>query len=386
MVRPLHWTADRGSTLSSARMEVPYNFHQSSKLPHLFYTRIPSQLDGSAKNTSTTTQLQLQRPRRRRCCDATRLRLLLPRSVGNFRLLVIVAALCCTSTGWTSIGGSGMLQVSAQQGQDPTLLNGGSILAMAGRDCVAVAVDRRFGSGSALVNVPSGRSLLLPSDRVLVAFTGLQSDVETLQQELLALVSAKYTTGVTIRTTSSSSSSSDGDQKGVGSTSATMISPRSMASLTSHVLYGRRRAPYYVEPIVVGLEECEVGPADESLLSSSQLSSSLVGSTEASGAPSIASTKSGRRTSYRPYLCSMDVIGATSLSADFACGGAATSSLYGTAEAFWRPNMDRNELLAVIAKAFVAALERDCLSGYGALVYVLTSDGITEYDISTRND
>lgn len=36
--------------------------------------------------------------------------------------------------------------VSAQQ-QDPFAINGGSILAMAGKDSVAVAVDKRFGSG-----------------------------------------------------------------------------------------------------------------------------------------------------------------------------------------------------------------------------------------------
>jgi 20S proteasome alpha/beta subunit len=35
----------------------------------------------------------------------------------------------------------------AQQQQDPTTLNGGSVLAMAGKDSVALAVDKRFGSG-----------------------------------------------------------------------------------------------------------------------------------------------------------------------------------------------------------------------------------------------
>ena len=35
----------------------------------------------------------------------------------------------------------------AQQQQDPTTLNGGSVLAMAGDGCVALAVDKRFGSG-----------------------------------------------------------------------------------------------------------------------------------------------------------------------------------------------------------------------------------------------
>jgi 20S proteasome alpha/beta subunit len=34
-----------------------------------------------------------------------------------------------------------------QSQQDPFSINGGSILAMAGKDSVAVAVDKRFGSG-----------------------------------------------------------------------------------------------------------------------------------------------------------------------------------------------------------------------------------------------
>lgn len=35
----------------------------------------------------------------------------------------------------------------AQQQQNPLTLNGGSVLAMAGDECVALAVDKRFGSG-----------------------------------------------------------------------------------------------------------------------------------------------------------------------------------------------------------------------------------------------
>jgi hypothetical protein len=34
-----------------------------------------------------------------------------------------------------------------QQQQDPLTMNGGSLLAMAGKQCVALAVDKRFGSG-----------------------------------------------------------------------------------------------------------------------------------------------------------------------------------------------------------------------------------------------
>jgi 20S proteasome alpha/beta subunit len=42
----------------------------------------------------------------------------------------------------------------AKAQQDPTTMNGGSILAMAGNKCVAVAVDKRFGSGPQVRPVP----------------------------------------------------------------------------------------------------------------------------------------------------------------------------------------------------------------------------------------
>jgi 20S proteasome subunit beta 3 len=89
---------------------------------------------------------------------------------------------------------------------------------------------------------------------------------------------------------------------------------------------------------------------------------------------------------YRPFLCSMDMIGATSESKSFVCAGAASKSLFGTAEALWEPNMDSKRLMEVCGKAFLSALERDCFSGYGAIVYLITKDGIIEYDLAGRND
>lgn len=212
--------------------------------------------------------------------------------------------------------------VQAQQQQDPSTLNGGSILAMTGNDCVAVAVDKRFGSGPALVNIEP-RPVLLVDHRVLVAFSGLAGDIESLQDELSAQVARRY-------------------QRGLPETT---LQPSSMASLTSHVMYARRKAPYYVEPMVVGL-----------------------------------SSTGG------PYLCSMDMIGAQSSSDAFCGAGAAAASLLGTAEAMWKPNLSPEQLVEVCAAAFLAAVERDCLSGYGAIVYLITSAGITEYDIEGRDD
>jgi 20S proteasome alpha/beta subunit len=78
--------------------------------------------------------------------------------------------------------------------------------------------------------------------------------------------------------------------------------------------------------------------------------------------------------------------------------------LHGTAEALWRPNLEGDELVEICGRAFVSALERDCYSGYGAVVYLIQAKGrgdsvdddgededesdvcIMEYVISCRND
>jgi Proteasome subunit len=70
----------------------------------------------------------------------------------------------------------------------------------------------------------------------------------------------------------------------------------------------------------------------------------------------------------------------------FCVAGVASKSLYGTAEALWRPHLSNEDLAQVCGKAFLSALERDCLSGYGATVYLITRDGIMEYDLACRND
>ena len=227
--------------------------------------------------------------------------------------------------------------VQAQQQQDPTTMNGGSILAMAGKECVAVAVDKRFGSGPQMVNI-APRHVWTPNSNVMVAFVGLEGDVQSLSQELQAQVASKLDRALGFGISSASSSENN---KG--------ISPRAMASVTSHILYQRRG--YYVEPLVVGLSDSTT-------------------------------TSKGRK----PFLCAMDMIGAQSFSKSFVCSGAASKSLYGTAEALWKPNLEPEQLVRVCGKAFQSALERDCLSGYGALVYLISKEGVMEYDLKSRND
>lgn len=165
----------------------------------------------------------------------------------------------------------------------------------------------------------------------MVAFTGLEGDVQSLSQELSIEVTSKHNRALGFMSSSSP---------------LKPISPRAMATMISHILYARRQAPYYVEPLLVGLD-----------------------------------TKEGK-----PFLCSYDLIGAQSRSEAFCVAGVASKSLYGTAEALWRPGLSSEDLAQVCGKAFLSALERDCLSGYGAIVYLITRDGVTEYDLACRND
>lgn len=179
-----------------------------------------------------------------------------------------------------------------------------------------------------MVNI-APRHVLMPHPKLMVAFTGLEGDIQSLSQTLSIEVNSKHNRAMGFMSSS---------------TSSRTISPRAMATLISHILYGRRKAPYYVEPLLVGLKDEE------------------------------------------PFLCSYDLIGAQSRSQAFCVAGVASKSLYGTAEALWRPGLTSEELAQVCGKAFLSALERDCLSGYGAIVYLITCDGVSEYDLACRND
>lgn len=247
--------------------------------------------------------------------------------------------------------------VKAQQQQDPTKLNGGSIMAMAGKNCVAVAVDKRFGSGPQTINI-APRTVLIPHSRVLVGFTGLEGDIQTLASELSTLVAEKKGRHLGFGFESGDSSSYKSYRD---------ISPKSMSMVLSHVLYGRRRSPYYVEPIVAGLEK------------RIKVKKTL--------SPDAIDKQQNTECEYIPFLSAQDVIGAQCISNSFVCSGAASKSLYGTAEAMWKPDLEPEELIQVCGRAFLSALERDCLSGYGAIIYLLVGgQGVTEIDLACRTD
>jgi len=315
---------------------------------------------------------------------------------------------------------------------------------MAGRNSIAIATDSRFGLGfqtvSANTNTAASptKRLFLPPDThsTMVAWTGLLGDGTTFSEELSALLAnkARRAGGMAFP----NDRDDDDDDDGRGTRRNREMSPGAVATIASHLLYRRRSAPYYVETVVAGLEDVRVpvvwmeeeeeekgqGKEERKAESSKTIYGDIEGEMTNARATSItgsdrvshrelpmqsllrtATTSPGTpprqrhrhrhrqtRTIRKPYLCTTDMLGARSTSDSFVCSGVASRSLHGTAEALWRPELEGEELVEVCGKAFVSALERDCLSGYGAVVYLIRAVGeegdveIWEYVLDCRND
>lgn len=122
------------------------------------------------------------------------------------------------------------------------------------------------------------------------------------------------------------------------------MKPKVVSNVLMSMLYEKRFGPYFVEPVIAGLQDG------------------------------------------KPYICAMDLIGAPLFTDDFALAGTASEALYGLAETLWKPNLDADELFEVISQTILSANNRFCLSGWGARVYVLTKDKLTIKDLKGRQD
>ena len=123
------------------------------------------------------------------------------------------------------------------------------------------------------------------------------------------------------------------------------IAPAPFSAMFSNLLYERRFGPWFVEPVIVGFNP------DNSV-----------------------------------FIASTDLIGAKSTPKDFVCVGTCEDSLMGMCESLWRPKMGPDELFEVLSQALLSALDRDCISGWGAVVTVVTPTEIITRKIKTRAD
>lgn len=198
--------------------------------------------------------------------------------------------------------------------------NGGSVIAMAGAECVAIATDLRFGIKNNTVGFDHSKVYRI-NDKTFIGLPGLISDAQTLHEKLTFRVNLYELS----------------EEK--------QMSPQTFASLVQSVLYEKRFGPYFVEPVVAGLD--------------------------ANG---------------KPYLCGMDLIGAPESAQDFILAGTSAQAMFGLAETLWRPNMNPDELFETISQTLLTAVDRDALAGWGARVYVITKDKLVVRDLKARMD
>lgn len=198
--------------------------------------------------------------------------------------------------------------------------NGGAAVAMTGKNCFAIASDKRLGIQMMTVSCDFPKVFKM-HDRLYIGLTGLAADVLTLAQTLrfrLNLFKLK-----------------EGRD----------MPPKMFGHLVSNILYEKRFAPYFAEPVIAGLDE-----------------------------------------EGKPFITATDLIGAAVSTDDFVVAGTCSENLYGMCESLYRKDMSPDELFEVVSQALLAAVDRDALSGWGAVVHIVTPEGVTTRELKGRMD
>ena len=198
--------------------------------------------------------------------------------------------------------------------------NGGSVIAMTGLNCVAIASDTRYGIKQQTIACDFPKVFKM-TDKCYVGLPGLATDTETLRNLLtfrLNLFNLKE---------------------------EREMRPSIISNLLSTLLYEKRFGPYFVEPVVAGLDKND-----------------------------------------KPFISAMDLIGAPLYTDDFVVSGTATEAMLGMCETLYRPDLEPEDLFETISQCLLASVNRDALSGWGAVVHIITPTKIISRTLSGRKD
>jgi len=204
---------------------------------------------------------------------------------------------------------------------DVTSLNGGTLLAMRGKECVTIASDLRLGSRMLTVQTDKTKAYKM-GDLLYVGLAGLATDCQTIVQRLTFRKNLYE-----LRENRT-------------------IKPKTLTKMLSNMLYEKRFGPYFCDPIIAGLDPV----------------------------------------TYESYVSGQDLIGCICEPEDFVTIGTGQNSVLGMCENFWEKNMDADTLFEATAQALLGALERDAASGWGAIVYLITKEGVTAKTLKARLD
>lgn len=123
------------------------------------------------------------------------------------------------------------------------------------------------------------------------------------------------------------------------------IKPKTLSALLSNMMYEKRFGPWFVEPVIAGLTEDN-----------------------------------------KPFLSSMDCLGCEMMTKDFVVAGTMEEALYGMCESMYKPDMEEEDLFETLSQCLLSACNRDALSGWGAVVHIITPKGITSKKLQSRQD
>lgn len=199
--------------------------------------------------------------------------------------------------------------------------NGAAVVAMKGKECVAIASDRRFGIQAQTVSMDF-QKIFEMGPRLYVGLPGLATDVQTVSQRLkfrLNLYELRENRH---------------------------IKPKTFMSMVSNLLYERRFGPYFVEPVIAGLDP----------------------------------------KTFEPFVASLDLIGCPMETDDFVVSGTCTEQMYGMCESLWEPDMDPDTLFECISQSLMNAVDRDAVSGWGGIVHIIEKDKVTTRTLKARMD
>ncbi|KAI5167539.1 20S proteasome subunit beta 3 [Nematocida sp. AWRm78] len=123
------------------------------------------------------------------------------------------------------------------------------------------------------------------------------------------------------------------------------IEPKEFACLLSYILYSKRFSPFLISPLIVGFDRENT-----------------------------------------PHVYTMDLIGCMSAHKDFASTGTASTNLTGIADVLFTEGMEEEDLFTTAVQAFLNAIDRNALSGWGSDVIILTPSKRVHREVKTRQD
>ena len=195
------------------------------------------------------------------------------------------------------------------------------MIAMCGKNCVGIASDTRYGAKQQTIAHDFPKIFRI-NDKIYCGLVGLATDVQTVHEKLVFRTNMYELK------------------------EERMMKPSTLASMLSSMLYEKRFGPYFIEPVVAGLD----GPDN------------------------------------KPYLSAMDLIGAPVVTNDFVVSGTCTENLYGMCESLFQPDMEPDDLFETLSQALLGSVDRDCLSGWGGVVTILTPDKVMTRYLEGRMD